>query len=871
VDDPIFVTDKNWNVIYLNKAAKHECNRAYNEQFSGLIFDLFDFFSEEVGNIISGIVQLSDTEVFKRELNLKPSEGVVQPYDLSVQAFLNDEGNKLGYSFLIRNLSVMQKQEALAKRAKMVVENSPAVLFTIDPNDDFKILYISENIRQFGYNAQDLIGQKGILELLHPDDVEELMDFHLKEEDEKGIPAYSGEYRIRKITGEYRWVEDKSREILDQDGRVVLHEGIIQDITERKKTREEIIKSQDRYRVLAANIPYISVFLIDKDLRYIVAQGSTLKDWGMEPSDFEGKTLAQIHRGNLSEIEPAVNEALFNKKAVNKILVFRRRYYEMTVKPILHGGEVEYALGILRDINKEHKAKENLQKSEEKYRRLVEESTEIIFSLDTDFSLTYISPNVKQFLGYEPEEVVNHKLKDFLHESDIFELAEMAKNPLQFLEQNQYLEFKLRRKDGLFRIFSSNGKIVSGEDGQMAYNGIARDITLLKEAQRELFLAKEKAEQASMVKSQFLSIMSHEIRTPMNAVIGMAHLLIEDNPRPDQLENLKTLQFSAENLLGLINDILDFTKIDSGKVELEHVDFELKNVINRIIHSYTYQAREKALEIIFDYDNEIPNRLFGDPVRLGQIINNLVSNAVKFTQRGYVKIVLKRIDEDSEDIAVKFHFEDTGIGIPEDKTDTIFEAFTQASAETTRKFGGTGLGLAIVKKLVALFGGEIQVKPRKEGGTQFTFVIRFQKVKVFTDVHFQKIEAYEKDLHSAKILVAEDNLVNQVMINKFLMKWGVKEVVIAANGKEAIREFDSNEFHLVLLDLQMPEMDGFEVATYVRAHHDKGKRKIPIIALTASSLIDVKQQLEEVGVDDFIPKPFNPDNLYAKIIKYLNI
>jgi PAS domain S-box-containing protein len=679
VDDPIFVTDKNWNVIYLNKAAKHECNLAYNEQFSGLIFDLFDFLSEEVGNIISGIVQLSDTEVFKRELNLKPSEGVVQPYDLSVQAFLNDEGNKLGYSFLIRNLSVMQKQEALAKRAKMVVENSPAVLFTIDPNDDFKILYISENIRQFGYNAQDLIGQKGILELLHPDDVEELMDFHLKEEDEKGIPAYSGEYRIRKITGEYRWVEDKSREILDQDGRVVLHE------------------------------------------------------------------------------------------------------------------------------------------------------------------------------------------------SDIFELAEMAKNPLQFLEQNQYLEFKLRRKDGLFRIFSSNGKIVSGEDGQMAYNGIARDITLLKEAQRELFLAKEKAEQASMVKSQFLSIMSHEIRTPMNAVIGMAHLLIEDNPRPDQLENLKTLQFSAENLLGLINDILDFTKIDSGKVELEHVDFELKNVINRIIHSYTYQAREKALEIIFDYDNEIPNRLFGDPVRLGQIINNLVSNAVKFTQRGYVKIVLKRIDEDSEDIAVKFHFEDTGIGIPEDKTDTIFEAFTQASAETTRKFGGTGLGLAIVKKLVALFGGEIQVKPRKEGGTQFTFVIRFQKVKVFTDVHFQKIEAYEKDLHSAKILVAEDNLVNQVMINKFLMKWGVKEVVIATNGKEAIREFDSNEFHLVLLDLQMPEMDGFEVATYVRAHHDKGKRKIPIIALTASSLIDVKQQLEEVGVDDFIPKPFNPDNLYAKIIKYLNI
>lgn len=871
VDDPIFVTDIHWNVIYLNKAAKQECKLGQQEQFQGLLFELFDFLSADIKVVQSEILGLSATEVYERELNLKPLNGTVQPYDLMVQAFLNDEGKKLGYSFLIRNLSLLQKQEALAKRAKMVVENSPAVLFTVDPNDSFKILYISENIKQFGYQAQDLIGKISVLELIHPDDVEDLLDFHLKEEDDKGIPAYSGEYRLRKVTGEYRWVEDKSREILDQEGRVVLHEGILQDITERKKAREEILRSQERYRVLAANIPFISVFLIDKDLRYIVAQGSTLEDWGMKPSDFEGKTLSEVHKRNLNEIEPAVNEALHHKKGVNKILVFRRRYYEMTVKPIMHGEEVEYALGILRDINEEYKAKENLQKSEEKYRRLVEESTEIIFSLQTDFSITYISPNVKQFLGYDLDEVLNRKLTDFLHETDNTELEEMARNPLQFLEQNQYLEFQLRRKDGQYRIFSSNGKIVYGEDGKISYNGIARDITLLKEAQRELYLAKEKAEQASKVKSQFLSIMSHEIRTPMNAVIGMAHLLIEDNPRPDQLENLKTLQFSAENLLGLINDILDFTKIDSGKVELEHVDFELKNVINRIIHSYTYQAREKALDIIFEYDEEIPGKLLGDPVRLGQIVNNLVSNAVKFTPQGYIRIALTRVDDNSEEIAIKFDFEDTGIGIPEEKSETIFDAFTQASAETTRKFGGTGLGLAIVKKLVDLFGGDIQVKPRIGGGTLFTFVIRFQKIKAFTGIHFQQIATSEKDLQKAKILVAEDNLVNQVMINKFLMKWGVNEVVIAENGKEAIKEFDKTDFHLVLLDLQMPEMDGFEVASYIRSHPDIKKRNMPIIALTASSLIDVKQQLDEVGMDDFIPKPFNPDNLYAKIIKFLNI
>jgi PAS domain S-box-containing protein len=872
VDDPIFVTDTQWNVLYLNKAARTECKLLQSAEFQGTLFDLFDFLSEDVHEIKIAIGELKNEKVYRRELNLKSLYGAVQPYDLSVQAFLNDEGEKLGYSFVIRNLSLLQKQEALAKRAKMVVENSPAVLFTVDPNENFKILYISDNIKQFGYQADELITNgASILELIHPDDLEELLDFHLKEQHEKGIPAYSGEYRIKKSSGEYRWVEDKSRELLDQEGKVVLHEGILQDITERKKAREEIIRSQERYRVLASNIPFISVFLIDKDLKYIVAQGSTMRNWGMKPSDFEGKTLSEVHKINLSEIEPAVKTALYQKKDVNKILIFRQRVYEMTIKPIMHEGEVEYALGILRDINEEYNAKENLLKSEEKYRRLVENSTEIIFSMEPDFTLTYVSPNIKQFLGYEPEEVLNLKLTEFLHENDFSELKELIVDPIKFLMENQYLEFKLRRKGGDYRIFSSNGKLITTEDGRVFYNGIARDITQLKEAQREMLLAKEKAEQASKVKSQFLSIMSHEIRTPMNAVIGMAHLLIEDNPRPDQLENLKTLQFSAENLLGLINDILDFTKIDSGKVELEKLDFELKNVINRILHSYTYQAREKSLEIIFDYDEEIPTKLIGDPVRLGQVVNNLISNAVKFTQQGFIKIALKRVDENAEEIAVQFEIEDTGIGIPEDKMATVFEAFTQASADTTRKYGGTGLGLAIVKRLVNLFGGDITIRKRTGGGTVFSFTIKFQKIKASTELHFRRVASYDKNLGCAKILVAEDNLVNQIMINKFLTKWGVGEIVIAENGQQAIKEFELHDFNLILLDLQMPEMDGFEVASFIRNHPDFQKRNVPIIALTASSLIDVKVQLEEVGMDDFIPKPFNPDSLYSKIIRFLKI
>jgi PAS domain S-box-containing protein len=871
VNDPIFVTDNSFNIIYINKAGLKECDINDDEKFEGKITDLFEFLIPDGKGIEESLKLLGPEESFRKQMDLRSRLGEVELHEVSVQYFLNDEQEKIGYSFIIRNLSIQVRQEAMARKAQMIVENSPAVLFTVDPNENFRILYISDNIRQFGYNSAKLIeSRSSILELVHPDDIDRLLDFHNSKKSDEGIPAYSGEYRIQKSDGSVRWVEDRTREVYDSEGKILMHEGIIQDITERKKNREEILKSQERYRVLASNIPGTSIFLIDRDLRYIVAQGTNFVDWGMTSKDFEGKTLSEVHTKNLNEIQPVVTRALLKNEIVQKHIIFRKRVYEITVRPIIYGGEVEYALGILRDINEEHQAKEDLKKNEEKYRRLVEESTEIIFSLSPDMTMTYISPNVKQFLGYSSDKVIGKKLTEFLHQDDLVAFSEKSLNDPDFFQKTQYHEFKLKHIDGSYKIFSSNGKLVSDEDGNLIYyTGIARDITKLKEAQKELFLAKEKAEQASNIKSQFLSIMSHEIRTPMNAVIGMAHLLIEDNPRADQLENLRTLQFSAENLLGLINDILDYSKIDSGKVELEKVSFELNNVFNRILHSYSYQAREKSLEILFEADPSLPKNLIGDPVRLGQIVNNLVSNAVKFTEQGNVRIRLTNEKEDDDFISIRFDFEDTGIGIPKEKLEQVFEAFTQASAATTRKYGGTGLGLAIVKRLVELFGSKIKAVNRPDGGTKFTFTIIFEKTKS-SDVLSPKgnSDGY-KTLQNTRVLVAEDNLVNQIMIKKFLNKWGVGEVVIANDGNEAISAFEKQDFNLILLDLQMPEKDGFQVAEFVRSFPDSKKKNIPIIALTASSLIEVKEQLEKVGMDDYIPKPFNPDNLYTKILKIL--
>lgn len=515
--------------------------------------------------------------------------------------------------------------------------------------------------------------------------------------------------------------------------------------------------------------------------------------------------------------------------------------------------------------------KEGLLKSEEKYRTLVEESTEIIFSLSDTLDFNYISPNVKQFLGYEAHEVIGTNFLDYLNPEDLDVFYSKDVEIRDFLNENQYLEYRIKHKNGAYRIVSSNGRMIHENEGKTQfYTGIARDITELKQAQKDLFHAKEKAEQASLVKSQFLSTMSHEIRTPMNAVIGLAHLLMEENPREDQLENLKTLKFSAENLMELINDILDFSKIDAGEIELEKSPFDLRLLINRIVNSYSFQAKEKGLKIRTDIDGEIPEMLIGDSVRLSQIINNLLSNAIKFTDKGQIKTVLQVVNADSETCEIKFSIEDSGVGIPEDKVKLIFETFTQASSDATREFGGTGLGLAIVRRLVELHGSEIYVSSSLNQGSTFEFTLKFNSLEIKSNDHSSVLVNKEKSLQQASILVAEDNLINQILIKKFLKNWHVGELVIASDGQEAIDEFQKNDFDIILLDLQMPILDGLSVAKMVREDDDFRKRKIPILVLSASSFHEIKSEMQQIGINDFIEKPFTPEVLYGKIIEHLN-
>ncbi len=868
VNDPIVVTDLDLNLIYANDAAKRLCDSTIERPFEGSIFNFIEFQNQDLENFFSN---QGESSVWKKELFIKISGKEREPFDLSVQTIFSDKNEKIGFSIVLRNLSEKYETERLANRAKMIVENSPTILFRVDPNNDFQIVYISENINRFGYNSKELIeSKKSFLDLLYPEDARVIRENAQLTQTEKGISSFSGSYRLRKSNGQYIWVEDQTREVFDDRGQISLHEGILQDINDRKNL-EVINEERDRqYRLLASNIPGTNIFLLDKERKYIVAEGTNFDHWGITREDFEGKFLWEIHLTPYKEVSLLLDKVYYDREIIETEFPIKGRFYSRTFRPIIIKDQVEFVLCIIRDITDEHQAKIDLIQSEEKYRTLVEESTEIIFSLTETFVLTYVSPNVFQYLGYKPEEVIGKSILDFLNPDDIGEFEKMLNSTEDFLAKNQFLEFRLLHENGEFKVFNSNGKMILDKDGKSKfYTGIARDISKLKEAQKELLKAKENAEQASLIKSQFLSIMSHEIRTPLNAVIGLSHLLVEENPRPDQLENLKTLQFSAENLMALINDILDFSKIESGKVELELVPFDLQNVVSRIVHSHSFQASEKLIKIECEIDPTLPVQVVGDPVRLGQIINNLISNAIKFTEYGYVKIEVKEQNRENGYSIIDFNIEDTGIGIPADKIETIFEAFTQASTSTTRKYGGTGLGLAIVKRLVSLFGGEISVRSKVGKGSVFSFTAKFEieesVVKKTSEIDSSNI----KSLQNTSILVAEDNFVNQVLIQKFLKKWNVGNLVIASDGEQALKEFEKGDFDLVLLDLQMPVLDGFSAAKSIRSHTNKEKREVPILALTATSLHEVKNEMIEIGFNDFIPKPFMPEVLYEKLIRQL--
>lgn len=378
---------------------------------------------------------------------------------------------------------------------------------------------------------------------------------------------------------------------------------------------------------------------------------------------------------------------------------------------------------------------------------------------------------------------------------------------------------------------------------------------------------KQNALQASEAKAQFLSNMSHEIRTPLNAIIGLAHLLEEKHPSGERKENLKALSFSAQNLLSLVNDVLDFSKIEAGKMEFNDVPFNLVDLVTNIRQFFQPALEKKNLKLKVKLDEDIPSTIIGDPSKLSQVITNLVNNSIKFTEQGSVTIDVELADQSPNQVVLEFAVADTGIGIPVAKQKEIFKSFSQADRRISDEYGGTGLGLAIVKKLLQQKGSEIYVESRVGRGSRFYFQMSFKISAIPRHIKQETDKASFKTLEGLKVLLAEDDKINEMLGVKLLTKWGV-DVDVAQNGIQAIEMAQIKKYDIILMDIQMPEMDGFEATKIIRELSGEVYKHIPILALTAAATTDTKQDILACGMNDFIYKPYNPNDLYNKIEQF---
>jgi len=513
-------------------------------------------------------------------------------------------------------------------------------------------------------------------------------------------------------------------------------------------------------------------------------------------------------------------------------------------------------------------------------RSLIEASLDPLITINTEGKVTDMNQATVNITGLTRKKLTGTHFFNYFTEpqkarevyQEVFAKGSVADSPLT-----------LRHKDGKLTDVLFNGSVYKDDSGNvLGVVVVARDITEQKRISTELTEAivfaelatgfaeeaKVKAEEATVIaenavksKQQFLSNMSHEIRTPMNAIIGFTKVVLKTKLTPKQKEYLTAIKMSGDSLIVLINDILDLAKVDAGKMIFEQIAFKLDTSIAAMIHVFETKIQEKNLKLIKKYDKRIPNVVVGDPVRLHQIILNLVSNAVKFTTKGEITVSVQLLNEDEDKSTIEFAVTDTGIGIAKEKLEHIFENFQQASSDTARLYGGTGLGLAISKQLVEAQGGSISVKSKIHKGSTFSFVLSFLKTtaEVESETEIVGLNAEIKDI---KVLIVEDMALNQLLMKTLLDDFGF-EHDIAENGKIAIEKLKNKSYDVILMDLQMPVMNGFEATEYIRK---KLNSNIPIIALTADvTTIDLKK-CKAVGMNDYIAKPIDERLLYSKIV-----
>ena len=651
--------------------------------------------------------------------------------------------------------------------------------------------------------------------------------------------------------------------------------GVLQDITEAKLSekkvkisQEELLEAQTIAKIgnwkwdvimnkLAWSAEINSIFEVDPT---IAGENNFIKLLAKYAHPADRHILKQ-HLKDLSKITNTSYEYRIVTPNGNV------KYLSIIVGKLIkrEDGVLRKVIGTLQDVTDRKLAELQSLRTENTYKLVLETVKMPAVSLDHRGHVIFCNKYMADLLGYEQKEILGQNW------AETFVPERLRSNTSELFESDSFKPQNVNSvicRNGEERVISWQNTISYDENNNIKQvTGIGEDITEREKKTQELISAKEEAERSSKFKSEFLSIMSHEIRTPMNAVIGTTNLLLSEDPKPDQLEYLNTLKFSGENLLAIINDILDYNKIEAGKLELSKLPFNIHHLTQKIKKSFYSRAAEKDLEIELLIDESIPAILTGDHVRLGQVLNNLVSNAIKFTHVGKVVIGLENVRSDASRVRIRFSVTDTGIGIAAENLPIIFDPFEQETRTSDNDYGGTGLGLAITKRLIELHKSNISVKSEPGVGTEFifeiTFAIAHQEANDILRVKPDLAANLSTDLAGMRILLVDDNKMNLLIASKFLKKWQA-EPDEASSGQMAVDMVANNNYDIIIMDLQMPGMDGFEATRIIR----RSLPKLPIIALTADAMPETYSKAFAAGMCDYLTKPFVPQVLFDKVSRF---
>ncbi len=754
----------------------------------------------------------------------------------------------------------------------------------------------------FGYALADLqpFTVDTWARFVHPDDLRqanEALERHLAGETD----YYECDVRMRHRDGHWVWIADRGRVTQrTPDGRPLLISGTHIDITERRQSEERLRESEARFRKLFEDTREAVALM--EDGRFIDVNRAALEMLcmqdaaqliGRSPVDVapefqsDGTRSAQafeqimrrLGEGGAHQFEWLITRADGEALAT-----------EVLAAAIEHDGRALLHV-VLRDVTDRREAERRLRESEERHRLLSENSSDVIWLYDLRAErFVYISQAIERLRGYSVDEVLGQSMQDtmtpdsYRRVSEAFAVRLAAFRAGDESMRTQTMEIEQPCRDGRVVMTEVVTTLRTNADGQITLlQGVTRDITAKRAAEAELDAhrhhleelvrsrtaelerARIDAEAASRSKSTFLANMSHEIRTPMNAIIGFTHLLRRELTAPSQLDKLEKIAASAKHLLGLINDVLDLSKIEADRLQLEEVPFSVLATLDRVRSMMADRIASRRLLLKEEVDPRLTGlSLLGDPMRVGQILINYLSNAVKFTERGSITLRVQVLAEQPTAVMLRFEVEDTGIGIAPQKQAQLFEAFEQAEAATTRKYGGTGLGLVISRRLARLMGGDVGVSSVPGEGSTFWFTVRLQRGDAAQRP--DSITRQRRVRVGAHVLLVEDNAINQEVARELLEGAGLM-VDVAADGAEAVDKVARSHYDIVLMDMQMPVMDGVEATRRIRAT-DAG-RMLPILAMTANAFEEDRRRCEEVGMNGHLVKPVDPERMFAALAQWI--